>query len=382
MQRKVISALLAGVVVLQAAMVVPVIAQAQEKPTKISTVTTKNVTQTSITYVWQTDLHVSGYKIDRYQNKKWVTVKNITNPKVGSWKMTGLKSGTVYKVRLYKYIKTKGRYTYGEPVVYTTATNPPPVKNVKIQTGKTTADVGWSRPSNCKGYAIMFYTIKEKPQGRLPVTTKIENDYENAFEFLDQEIRKGHQCYVVAPKIESGSGKQKDVLSVKQLTAMLEKYFAQHNSSVVVKSLTGKTKAEEKTAVLKDFCNNKIQILVSTTVIEVGVNVPNATVIAISNAEMFGLASLHQLRGRVGRSNLQSYCLLISDKQDNQRLKALVETNDGFEIAKQDLKQRGSGDLTGVAQSGFTEEIAIMLNNPKMFEFTQKYAKDLSRIPV
>ena len=197
-----------------------------------------------------------------------------------------------------------------------------------------------------------------------------------------QEIKKGHQCYVVAPKIESGSGKQKNVLSVKQLTAMLEKYFSQHNSSVVVKSLTGKTKAEEKTAILKDFCDNKIQILVSTTVIEVGVSVPNATVIAISNAEMFGLASLHQLRGRVGRSNLQSYCLLISDKQDNQRLKALVETNDGFEIAKQDLKQRGSGDLTGVVQSGFTEEIAILLNNPKMFEFTQKYAKDLSRIPV
>ena len=232
------------------------------------------------------------------------------------------------------------------------------------------------------GNSVNVYTIKEKPQGRLPVATKIENNYESSFEFLNQEIKKGHQCYVVAPKIESGSGKQKNVLSVKQLTAMLEKYFNQHNSSVVIKSLTGKTKAEEKTAVLKDFCDNKIQILVSTTVIEVGVNVPNATVIAISNAEMFGLASLHQLRGRVGRSNLQSYCLLISDKQDNQRLKALVETNDGFEIAKQDLKQRGSGDLTGVAQSGFTEEIAILLNNPKMFEFTQKYAKDLSRIPV
>lgn len=158
MQRKVISALLAGVVVLQAAMVVPVIAQAQEKPTKISTVTTKNVTQTSITYVWQTDLHVSGYKIDRYQNKKWVTVKNITDPKIGSWKMTGLKSDTIYKVRLYKYIKTKGGYTYGEPVVYTTATNPPPVRNVKISTGKTTADVSWSRPSNCHGYTVMFYT--------------------------------------------------------------------------------------------------------------------------------------------------------------------------------------------------------------------------------
>lgn len=158
MQRKVISALLAGVVVLQAAMVVPVIAQAQEKPTKISTVTTKNETQTSITYVWQTDLKVSGYKIDRYQNKKWVTVKNIADPKVGSWKMTGLKAGTVYKVRLYKYIKTKSGCAYGEPVVYTTATNPPPVGGVKISTGKSTADVSWSRPLNCEGYAVMLYT--------------------------------------------------------------------------------------------------------------------------------------------------------------------------------------------------------------------------------
>lgn len=157
MQRKVISALLAGVVVLQTAMVVPVIAQAQEKPTKISTVTTKNETQTSITYVWQTDLKVSGYKIDRYQNKKWVTVKNIADPKVGSWKMTGLKAGTVYKVRLYKYVKTKSGCAYGEPVVYTTATNPPPVGGVKISTGKSTADVSWSRPSNCEGYAVMLY---------------------------------------------------------------------------------------------------------------------------------------------------------------------------------------------------------------------------------
>ena len=158
MQRKVISALLAGVVVLQAAMVGPVIAQAQEKPTKISTVTTKNETQTSITYVWQTDLKVSGYKIDRYQNKKWVTVKNITDPKIGSWKMTGLKSSTVYKVRLYKYIKTKSGCTYGEPVVYTTATNPAPVSGVKVSAGKTTADVSWKRPSNCEGYAVMLYT--------------------------------------------------------------------------------------------------------------------------------------------------------------------------------------------------------------------------------
>lgn len=232
------------------------------------------------------------------------------------------------------------------------------------------------------GNSVNVYTIKEKPQGRLPVATTINNDYESSFAFLNEEIKKGHQCYVVAPKIESGSERQKNVLSVKQLTEMLDKYFSKENPSVVIAALTGKTKAEEKSKILNDFCENKIQILVSTTVIEVGVNVPNATVIAISNAEMFGLASLHQLRGRVGRSSIQSYCVLISDKQDNARLEALVSTNDGFEIAKQDLKQRGSGDLNGVAQSGFTEEIAILLDRPKMFEYTQKYAKDLSRIPV
>lgn len=229
---------------------------------------------------------------------------------------------------------------------------------------------------------INVYTIKEKPKGRSPVKTIIDNDYENSFEFLNEEIKKGHQCYVVAPKIEKDTKRKSSVLSVKQLTEKLEDFFDEVNPSVKIQSLTGKTSAESKSNILNDFSDNKIQILVSTTVIEVGVNIPNATVIAISNAEMFGLASLHQLRGRVGRSNLQSYCLLISDKGNNERLNALVSTNDGFEIAKQDFYQRGSGDLVGVTQSGFTEEIAIMLNRPKMFEFAQRYAKNLKNLSV
>lgn len=229
---------------------------------------------------------------------------------------------------------------------------------------------------------INVYTIKEKPKGRSPVKTIIDNDYESSFEFLNEEIKKGHQCYVVAPKIEKDTKRKSSVLSVKQLTEKLEDFFDEVNPSVKIQSLTGKTSAESKSNILNDFSDNKIQILVSTTVIEVGVNIPNATVIAISNAEMFGLASLHQLRGRVGRSNLQSYCLLISDKGNNERLNALVSTNDGFEIAKQDFYQRGSGDLVGVTQSGFTEEIAIMLNRPKMFEFAQRYAKNLKHLSV
>lgn len=230
--------------------------------------------------------------------------------------------------------------------------------------------------STIYGNSVNVYTIKQKPNGRLPICTSIENDYNKAFDFFYQEIKKGHQCYVVCPKIDV-SDKKENVLSVTQLEKKIHDYFNKIDSKISIASLTGKTSAENKSRILENFSNNKIQILVSTTVIEVGINVPNATVIAISNAEQFGLASLHQLRGRVGRSNIQSYCILISEKEDNMRLSALTSTNDGFEIAKLDLQQRGTGDLAGVAQSGFTEEMAILLSNPKMFEYTQKYAKEI-----
>ena len=230
--------------------------------------------------------------------------------------------------------------------------------------------------STIYGNSVNVYTIKQKPNGRLPIHTSIENNYFKAFDFFYQEIKKGHQCYVVCPQIDA-SGKRTNILSVKQLEKNLNEYFSKIDSNVSIATLTGKTNAENKSTILDDFTNNKIQILVSTTVIEVGINAPNATVIAISNAEQFGLASLHQLRGRVGRSNIQSYCILISEKEDNMRLAALVSTNDGFEIAKLDLQQRGTGDLAGVTQSGFTEEIAILLSNPKMFEYAQKYAKEI-----
>ena len=226
------------------------------------------------------------------------------------------------------------------------------------------------------GNSVHVYTIKQKPSGRLPIKTFIENDYNNAFDFLLKEIKKGHQCYFVCPKIENGNTNN-NVYSVKQIEKMLNDYFSSKYKNISVSTLTGRISNEKKAQVLNDFSNGKIDVLVSTTVIEVGVDVPNTTVIAISNAEYFGLASLHQLRGRVGRNQLQSYCVLISDKSNNKRLSALCSTNDGFEISKLDLQQRGTGDLAGFSQSGFTEDVAIMLNNPKMFEYTQRYAKEI-----
>ena len=126
-------------------------------------------------------------------------------------------------------------------------------------------------------------------------------------------------------------------------------------------------KAEQKNKIMDQFVKNEIQVLVSTTVVEVGVNVPNATVMMIENAERFGLAQLHQLRGRVGRSSTQSYCVLLSKDKENPRLLTMVRTTDGFEIAKADLEQRGAGDLIGVEQSGFNKVLTCMAQHKELY---------------
>ena len=131
--------------------------------------------------------------------------------------------------------------------------------------------------------------------------------------------------------------------------------------------LTGKHSATEVEEIINKFSKNEIQILISTTVIEVGVNVPNSSVIAIRNAERFGLAQLHQLRGRVGRGSYQSYCILCSNDTENQRLIAMCQSTNGFEIAEADLKQRGTGDLIGTKQSGDNKYVKLMLSYPKFF---------------
>jgi ATP-dependent DNA helicase RecG len=179
-------------------------------------------------------------------------------------------------------------------------------------------------------------------------------------------VNKGQQCYVVCPLIkDSESEKMDGVESVETIYRRLKDAFVNDNISIAM--LTGKQSSSEVEETIGKFAKNEINILISTTVIEVGVNVPNASVIVIRNAERFGLAQLHQLRGRVGRGTHQSYCVLCSGDTENMRLDAMCKTNNGFEIANADLKQRGTGDLIGTQQSGENKYVALMLQYPNFY---------------
>lgn len=199
--------------------------------------------------------------------------------------------------------------------------------------------------------------IKSLPSGRHPIITKIvkENNRETMNDFIRQEIKAGRQVYVVCPLID-----ESDKLGVKSAKLEFEKLQTEIFKEFKVGLLHGKMKAKEKETIMTDFLNNKTQILVATSVIEVGVDVPNATVMIIEGAERFGLSQLHQFRGRVGRSNLKSYCFLVPSSDNSssktlERLEALVKNNSGMDLAKIDLELRGGGDLYGVVQSGFDE---------------------------
>lgn len=197
--------------------------------------------------------------------------------------------------------------------------------------------------------------IDELPANRLPVKNCVVGTRyrKKAYDFIANEIKNGHQAYIICPMVEESEQiEAEDVLSY---TAQLRKIFPE---KISVEFLHGKMKPKEKNEIMERFLKNEIQILVSTTVVEVGVNVPNATVMMIENAERFGLAQLHQLRGRVGRGNAQSYCIMVSGSENGKppkRLEILNKSNDGFYIASEDLKLRGSGDLLGVRQSGIME---------------------------
>ncbi len=206
--------------------------------------------------------------------------------------------------------------------------------------------------------AIILYgdldisVIDELPKGRLPIKNcVVGKDYRpNAYKFMENQVRAGRQCYVICPMIEENENLE--AIDVVTCTEMLKENIS---SAIRIEYLHGKMKATEKNRIMEEFAENKIQILVSTTVIEVGVNVPNSTVMMVENAERFGLASLHQLRGRVGRGEHQSYCIFVcgSDKPEiKERLDILNKSNDGFEIAGWDLKLRGPGDFFGIRQSG------------------------------
>ncbi len=203
-------------------------------------------------------------------------------------------------------------------------------------------------------YALTIYgdldisMIKSKPFGRKEIITKVktEKEIKDVLSAMLEEIKKGHQVYIVSPLVE-----QNEELDLRSVDYLKEKIDLAFNNQIRSEVVHGKMKQANKDAIMNDFKLNKIKILISTTVIEVGIDVPNATMIVIFNAERFGLASLHQLRGRVGRSEIQSYCYLISNS-DNERLRVMEESNDGFYISQKDFEMRGHGDLFGTRQSG------------------------------
>lgn len=232
--------------------------------------------------------------------------------------------------------------------------------------------------------ALMIYgdldisIINELPPGRQKVDTfLIDSSIRmRAYNFLIKNINEGRQCYIVCPAVENTDGGLKGV----------EEYTAEISATVFkdyrVGVLHGKMKPADKDAVMNDFISGEIDVLVSTTVIEVGVDVPNAAIMMIENAERFGLSQLHQLRGRVGRGEHKSYCILISDAKGEdakRRLKALCETNDGFKIADEDLKLRGPGDFFGSRQHGLPEmKIADLAENVDILREAQSACADIT----
>ena len=197
--------------------------------------------------------------------------------------------------------------------------------------------------------------IDELPAMRLPIKNcVVGTSYRpKAYSFIEKQIRQGRQAYIICPMVEESEGA--DGENVTDYTQRIREIFP---SDITIGMLHGKMKPKEKNQIMEQFASGEIQVLVSTTVVEVGVNVPNATVMMVENAERFGLAQLHQLRGRVGRGEYQSYCIFMQgneQEETSKRLEILNKSNDGFFIAGEDLKLRGPGDLFGIRQSGQLE---------------------------
>ena len=220
--------------------------------------------------------------------------------------------------------------------------------------------------------------IKGLPEGRKTIRTAIRSEKKrtDVYHFVEQEIKNGGQIYIIYPLIE-----ESEALDLKDATAGYEK-ICERFPSVRVALLHGRIPSEEKDAIMQSFAKGEIDILVSTTVIEVGVNVPNASVMIIEHAERFGLSQLHQLRGRIGRGNRQSYCILMPDhavsKSGAVRLKTMERTTDGFEIAEVDLKLRGPGDFLGTKQSGLPDfRFGDIIQDQDLLELAKKQAREL-----
>ena len=217
--------------------------------------------------------------------------------------------------------------------------------------------------------------IDELPKGRKPIKTTLTGSHKAVYELLRQEIDSGRQAYVVYPLIE-----ESETLSAKAATIEAEKLQNEVFPQYKIGLLHGKLKNDEKDEVMKKFKDGEYDILVSTTVVEVGVDVPNATVMVIENAERFGLSQLHQLRGRVGRNSMQSYCVLITSSRSpetRERLGIMTQTNDGFVIAEKDLQLRGPGEFLGTRQSGLPDLIiSDIVRDAKILEMARVEAID------
>lgn len=232
--------------------------------------------------------------------------------------------------------------------------------------------------------------ITELPKGRKKIITKVvaPKKRKEAYDFIRKEVKKGRQVFVICPRIEASDKKQEksnNILSWADVKAVKEEY--EKLSKIIfpnfkIAMLHGRMSSREKEEVMKKFKNGKINILVSTSVVEVGIDVPNATVMMIEGAERFGLAQLHQFRGRVGRANFQSYCFLFTDshsKKTRQRLKALLKAKDGFKLAEKDLEIRGPGAIDGKRQWGIPDLAMASLKDISLIEKTRETAKEILR---
>ena len=244
--------------------------------------------------------------------------------------------------------------------------------------GETTASFFATTPSNTvphllsmtatpipRSLALIAYAdldlsiINELPKGRAPITTKIipPEQRQEAYHLVTQELSAGHQAFIICPLIDPS-----DALGVKSVKEEAERLKREHFPHANLTALHGKMAPQKKDAIMREFAEGKIQVLVSTPVVEVGIDVPNATLILIESAERFGLAQLHQLRGRVGRSTHPSWCLLATESEQEEALKrlhAVVSSRDGFALAEKDLEMRGPGEVYGTAQSGFLDTLKI-----------------------
>lgn len=220
--------------------------------------------------------------------------------------------------------------------------------------------------------------IDEMPLGRKPIKTYWirPKHFDRMTNFLNNELAKGHQVYVISPLIE-----ESEMMDVENATALYHMYQEILGKKRTVGLLHGKMPAAEKEAIMEKFQRNEIQVLVSTTVIEVGVNVSNATLMIIHDADRFGLAQLHQLRGRVGRGEQESYCILIADPKGEkgaERMQIVSETTDGFVLSQRDLEMRGSGDIFGKKQSGLPEfKVGDIVEDFDILEKARKAAQQL-----